>query len=799
MPSDKKQLTEQEIRSQFISPAVVDVAGWNLNSQVREEYPIQLGKIKIKGKNAYRAKAGKADYVLFYKPNIPIAVIEAKDNRHTPGEGMQQALRYGEAMDVPFVYSTNGDRFVEHDRFAKDRPPERELKMDEFPTPWELWERFKQYKSLTGEQERIYLHDYYMDRTGKKPWYYQLTAINRVTEAIAKGQKRILLVMATGTGKTYTAFQIAWRLWKAKKKKRILFLADRNALIDQTMENDFKPFGNVLHRIKNRSIEKAFEVYMALYQSMCGPEEEKNVYKKFSPDFFDLIIVDECHRGSVKDDSEWREILEYFSSAVQIGLTATPKETEYESNISYFGEPLFTYSLKQGIEDGYLAPYKVIRVVTDKDDGWRPERGQLDKYGELIPDKVYNLNDFDRQLVLEHRIKVVARRVTEFLRQNGEFSKTIIFCQDISHAEQMRGAMVNENPALSAENRRYIVRITGDSEERDQDLYDFNDVTVSYPVVAVTSKLMSTGVDSKACKLIVLERPISSMTEFKQIIGRGTRVREDVGKMFFTIMDFRRVTNLFSDPEFDGEPVQVYEPGPGDPVTPPGDLEPADAADGNTQEPAEYPNNPGSGKVGMPEPDYGSPRPPHNRRKKYYVDGVPVRIINERVQYTGPDGKLITESMRSYCRKSLRGRFKSLDHFLEYWSEAEKKAAIIEELENHGIMLTELMQEVGVEFDVFDLVCHVAFDMKPMTRRERTTRIKPADLEKYSETARKVLQTLIDKYANQGVASIENIRTLSLPAFQHFGSFVEIIAAFGGKEGYLNAVKELENKLYDAA
>jgi type I restriction enzyme, R subunit len=575
---NKRELTEADIRTKFITPALgrPDGPAWDLMTQVREEVYFTKGRVIVRGKTVKRGDAKKVDYLLFYKPNVPIAVIEAKDNNHAVGDGMQQALEYAELLDVPFAFSSNGDGFLEHDRTRTDGIVERELTLEQFPSPEDLWARFSASRGYTPAQQAIATQDYYDDASGKGPWYYQRTAINRTVDAIARGENRVLLVMATGTGKTYTAFQIIWRLWKSGAKKRILFLVDRNILADQTKTNDFKPFGQAMTKITNRTADKAFEIYLSLYQAVTGTEEDQNIYKQFSPDFFDLIIVDECHRGSAADDAAWRKILEYFSSATQIGLTATPKETTSVSNTEYFGEPIYTYSLKQGIEDGFLAPYKVVRIGIDRDlDGWRPERGQTDKYGQEIEDREYNDLDFDRNLILEKRTELVAAKITEFLKSNDRFSKTIVFCENIDHAERMRQALVNTNADLAAANNKYIMRITGDNDEGKAQLDNFIDPESTFPVIATTSRLMTTGVDAQTCKLIVLDRRIASMTEFKQIIGRGTRIREDYNKFYFTIMDFKRATALFADPDFDGDPVQIYEPGPGDPPTPPDDPQEA--------------------------------------------------------------------------------------------------------------------------------------------------------------------------------------------------------------------------------
>src|SRR5262245_45745922 len=566
---DKKSLSERDICTKFLTPAL-DRAGWNLLTQVREEVYFTKGRVIVKGKLRSRGEGKRADYVLYFKPNLPLAVIEAKDNNHTVSAGIQQALSYAEALDVPFVFSSNGDAFHSHDRTVTSGQVEKELPLDAFLSPYELWQRYCAWKGLTKQQQQIVTQDYYTDGSGKEPRYYQRISTNRTIEAIEKGQDRILLVMATGTGKTYTAFQIIWRLWKAGIKKRILYLADRNILIDQARINDFKPFGSAMTKITHRQIDKSYEIYLALYQAVSGNEEEKNIYRQFSPNFFDLVIVDECHRGSAAENSAWREILDYFSSATQIGMTATPKETTEVSNIHYFGEPLYTYSLRQGIEDGFLAPYRVVRIDFDKDlTGWRPLEGQRDKYGNVIEDRVYNQRDFDRSLVLEQRTELVARKVTEFLQGTNRFDKTIVFCEDIDHAERMRQSLVNHNADLVAQDRRYVMRITGDDPTGKAELDNFIDPESRYPVIVTTSKLLSTGVDVQTCKLIVLDQRIESTTEFKQIIGRGTRINEAYDKYSFTIMDFRKATELFADPTFDGDPVQIYEPGDDDPIVPP--------------------------------------------------------------------------------------------------------------------------------------------------------------------------------------------------------------------------------------
>ena len=637
---DKKGLSERDICTKFITPAL-RAAGWDEMAQIREEVSFTKGRIIVRGKLVSRGKGKRADYILYYKPNIPIALIEAKDNNHAVGDGIQQAQDYAETLDIPFVFSSNGDGFVFHDRTGTSAELETTLGLDAFPPPDDLWARYREWKGLTpgSVEEEMVLQDYFDDGSDKSPRYYQVNAINAATEAIAKGCNRVLLVMATGTGKTYTAFQIIWRLWKAGRKKRILFLADRNVLIDQTTVNDFRPFGAAMAKLSTkagtiqrpdgapahhagaadapRRIDTAYEIYLGLYQAITGPDEHQKVFRDLSPDFFDLIVIDECHRGSAAEDSAWREILEYFSSATQIGLTATPKETHYVSNIEYFGEPAYTYSLKQGIQDGFLAPYKVIRVHIDRDvEGYRPEPGQLDRDGNEVEDRIYNTSDFDRTLVLDERTKLVARKVTEFLKQSGDrFQKAIVFCVDQEHASRMRQALVNENADLVSRNHRYVMRITGSDTEGQAELGNFIDPESRYPVVVTTSRLLSTGVDVQTCRLIVLDRIVGSMTEFKQILGRGTRVHEDTGKLYFTLMDYRGATNHFADPEFDGEPVQIYEPGEDDPVVPPDVDDPI---------------------VDFP-PD---PPPPDGGEFKMHVDGVSASIVAERISYVDQSGRL---------------------------------------------------------------------------------------------------------------------------------------------------------------
>lgn len=782
----KKILSERDICTKFITPALVS-SGWDIHLQMREEFALTNGRVIVRGQLHTRAKNKRADYALFYKPGIPIAIIEAKDNNHTISDGMQQALRYGEMLDVPFIFSSNGDGFLFHNNIAKDGKLEYEIAMDEFPSPETLWRMWCEHKNMTPSQEIIITQDYYSDGSNKTPRYYQSLAINKTIEAIANGNNRILLVMATGTGKTFTAFQIIWRLWKSKTKKRILFLADRNILVDQTMTNDFKPFGSAMTKISKRQVNKSYEIYLSLYQAVTGTEEEQNIYKQFSPEFFDLIVIDECHRGSAAENSNWRRILEYFSAASQIGLTATPKETKEVSNTDYFGDPIYTYSLRQGIDDGFLAPYKVVRIDIDKDvTGWRPDKGMTDKHGNEIEDRIYNQKDFDKTLVLDKRTELVAKKISDFLKQTNRFDKTIVFCDNIDHAERMRHALVNENKDLAADNSRYIVRITGDNEEGKMELDNFIFPESKFPVIATTSKLMSTGVDAQTCKLIVLDQRIQSMTEFKQIIGRGTRINEDYNKFFFTIMDFKKATELFADPDFDGDPVVIYNPKPGESPVPPDDL----PTGGN--EPS---GNPADNDGEFPEGDDNGGQ----KIKKYFVANVTVSIAAERVQYFDADGKLITESLKDYTKKTLFKEFSSLDDFIKKWSDADKKKAIITELANEGVFFEALAVEIGKDLDPFDIICHVAWDKPPLTRRERAEKVKKRNyFTRYGEQAQKVLAALLEKYADEGVENMEHIKILTIQPFTGFGTPLEIIKKFGGLPQYEEALHELEKEIYTA-
>ena len=783
---NKKGLTETDIRSKFINPAL-ETSGWDLRRQIREEVTFTDGRVIVQGSLHSRGKSKRADYILYYKPNMPIAIIEAKDNKHNVGDGMQQALEYSEILDIPFVFTSNGDSFVFHDKTIQEGQIEREIPLDQFPTPEELRKKYNAYKNLdTAELIDIAEQDYFADDSGMSPRYYQQIAVNRTVEAVAKGIDRILLVMATGTGKTYTAFNIIWRLWKSKKKQRILFLADRSALLTQTKNGDFSPFGNdVMHIIKNRKIDKSYQIYFALYQGLTSNDDSKNAYKEFSKDFFDLIIIDECHRGSASEASAWREVLDHFDKATQIGLTATPKETKDVSNMAYFGEPLYTYSLKQGIEDGFLAPYKVVRISTDIDDGWRPTAGLRDKYGNEVEDRVYNLKDYDRTLSIDERTQVVAQKITEYLKATDRFAKTIVFCKDIDHANRLRIALINENADLASKHWNYCVKITGDDEVGKQELDNFTDVEERFPVIATTSKMLTTGIDTKMVKFIVLESNIGSMTEFKQIIGRGTRIREAEGKTFFTIMDFRKNTNKFADPDFDGDPVQIYTPDNHESPVPPNENESEQSSSSDQSG-----NTSGSkSNIDIDTTEEGT--------KKFYVNNIPVLIASERVQYYGKDGKLITESLKQYTKDNIIKEYNTLEVFMQKWNSTTKKEELISAMAENGIFLEALKEEVGRDVDAFDLICHVAFDMPPLTRKERADNVKKRNyFAKYGDQAREVLEGLLEKYVQDGVTSIEDGSVLKLMPLSELGSPVELVKTFGKKSDFERAIIELEEELY---
>ncbi|MCL9672726.1 EcoAI/FtnUII family type I restriction enzme subunit R [Citrobacter sp. MNAZ 1397] len=801
-------LTEADIITKCVIPAILD-AGWNDTTQIRQEVKLRDGKVIVRGKVAARRTVKSADIVLYHKPGIPLAVIEAKANKHEIGKGMQQGIEYARLLDVPFVFATNGDGFIFRDATAAEGELlEKSITLDEFPSPDELWHKLCVWKGYTAAQLPVITQDYYDDGSGKAPRYYQLQAINKTIEAVSAGQNRALLVMATGTGKTYTAFQIIWRLWKAKSKKRILFLADRNILVDQTKNNDFQPFGSAMTKVSGRTIDPAYEIHLALYQAITGPEEDQKAFKQVAPDFFDLIVIDECHRGSASEDSAWREILDYFSAATQIGLTATPKETHEVSSTDYFGDPVYIYSLKEGIEDGFLAPYKVVRVDIDVDlQGWRPTKGQVDKNGELIDDRIYNQKDFDRTMVIDERTELVAKTITDYLKRTNPMDKTIVFCNDIDHAERMRRALVNLNPEQVKKNDKYVMKITGDDEIGKAQLDNFINPRKDYPVIATTSELMTTGVDAKTCKLVVLDQNIQSMTKFKQIIGRGTRIDERYDKLWFTILDFKKATELFADERFDGIPEKVMDTTPDDIANPDSDFEKEfeeeteeeaaqtdseDNVTGANEDPAPYTS-------GKPGDDIG-PVPPgeENKVRKFHVNGVAVGVIAQRVQYYDADGKLVTESFKDYTRKTLLKEYASLDDFTRKWQDAERKQAIIKELEQQGIIWEVLAEEVGKELDPFDMLCHVVYGQPPLTRKERAENVRKRNyFTKYSDAAQAVLNTLLDKYADAGVQEIESIQVLKLKPFDSMGTLPEIIkSGFGDRNGYNQAISELESEIY---
>ena len=770
MDENKKSLSEEDIKNRYITPAL-DAAKWD-KSDYRMEYYFTAGRVLIQGKQHARKEGKKADYLLFASPNNPIAIVEAKDNNKPVGGGLQQAMEYAQILDVKFAYSSNGDAFIEHD-FLTGK--ETEIPLDAFPTKEELIERLRANDKLTAEQQHIVDEPYYFDQDSKEPRYYQRIAINRTIEAVAKGQDRILLVMATGTGKTFTAFQIIHRLTKSGAKKKVLYLADRNILIDQTMVQDFRPFKKVMTKIKNRVMDSSYEIYMALYQQLVDYDENgEDPFKEFAPSFFDLILVDECHRGSARDDSAWRKILEYFKSATQIGMTATPKVKDGANNLDYFNEPLYTYSLKQGIEDGFLAPYRVTNSFINVDlEGWCPEEDETDIHGYLIEKGYYSRKDFGREVALLKRREIVARRITKMLHQIGRMTKTIVFCTDVEEAEAMRELLVNLNSDLCKKDPRYVMRITGDDNYGKKQLDNFIDVDEPYPCVVTTSEMLSTGVDCKTCGLIVIDKEIGSMTEFKQIVGRGTRLRIDKGKWHFEILDFRNATQLFKDPEFDGDP------------------DPKDNDGGKKG------SNGGSG--GRKGGD-GGERQTGGEHRKYIVDGHDIQITHEKVSYLGADGHtLVTESLTDFTRKSILGKYATLDDFINNWNEVDRKKVIVDELKEYNVLI-DAVREANpqlAEADIFDIICHVAFDRKPMTRRERANNVKKRDyLSKYQGMARQVLETLLDKYADNGIIELENENVLELPPFNQIGTPVKIIKLFGGVAGYMNALTELKTELY---
>lgn len=769
----KKELTEEDIKLKYITPALQD-SEWDIKTQIRCEYYYTSGKINVRENVAQRGTGKKVDYLLSYKANIPIAIVEAKDNKVTVSHGIQQAMGYAQDLDIPFAYSSNGDGFYEHDMITGI---EKEISLEEFPTPKELWERYLKEKEIDEEQARIITEPYYFMDVNKTPRYYQRIAINKTVEAIAKGQDRLLLVMATGTGKTFTAFQIIHRLYKSGSKKKILYLADRNILIDQTMQNDFKPFQKVMTKVEKRQMDSSYEIYMSLYHQLRSSEEA--IYKQFKPDFFDLIIVDECHRSSARDDSNWHEILTYFSSATQIGMTATPKETIDVSNISYFGEPIYTYSLKQGIEDGFLAPYKVIKIGLDRDlEGYRPEKGKLDEDGYEVEDREYTVSDYDRTIVIDERTKVVAKRITEYLKATDRFARTIVFCVDTEHALRMRNALVNENQDMVKINPNYIVRITSNDKEGKAKLDDFIDSNTTYPVIATTSKLLSTGVDTKTVKLIVLDEEIQSMTEFKQIIGRGTRLLPNKGKEYFTIMDFRNNSEKFADPSFNGPAEKVID------------------VDGGDGKEVKTPKDYGVGETGIHPPLSGGIT--EEGFKKVYIKGVDVSILNETIKYYDADGKLITESIVEYSKKNLKRLFEKYEDFEQEWIRADSKQEFINHLLNEGIMLDALFEKVNDNIDEFDLLANMGYEKEVVSKEERVNKVKTNDLlNNYSEQQLDVINELLKTYHNKGITELENIRILDLKGFNKFGGLLPIINLFGGKEKYLNMISVIKKALYN--
>ena len=771
-------MNEEDTKLKLITPAIEN-AGWDKKTQMFCEYSFTDGEIVVRGKVTSRKKPRRADYLLTYFPNMPLAIVEAKDTKHSVGDGMQQGISYAAVLDVPFVYSSNGQGFLEHDMAAGT---ERQISMDEFPSPDSLWQRYCVQKGFGDNAQEVVKAPFYTEYNGARPRYYQRIAINRTVEAVTKGQDRILLVMATGTGKTFTAFQIVHRLREAGLARKVLYLADRIVLVDQTITGDFKPLEKVTTKVTGRKLDTAYEVYFSLYQQLVG-EDGEEIFCEFDPGFFDLIIVDECHRGSAAADSAWRKILEYFDSAIQIGMTATPKETKDVSNIDYFGEPLYTYSLKQGIQDGFLAPYRVIRPKLNVDVyGYRPEEGTVDDNGLLVDDRVYEQNNFDRDIVIKERTEIVAKKLTQFLKETDRYSKTIVFCVDIDHAERMRQALVNENSDLVAQDHRYVMRVTGDNQEGKAQLDNFMDPDEKFPTIVTTSKLLTTGVNCKTCKVIVLDNVFGEqgMTEFKQIIGRGTRIKEDYGKLYFTILDFRNASRLFADPDFDGEPACIYEP------------------------PTEGPMEPPVGPDSPPEvPPVVTPPvidPPTDDRVKYYVHGVQVNVVSQRVEYYSPTGGLVTESLKDYTRRNILGAYEDLDHFLKAWNEEERKQAIIDALAEEGVFLEALRAESGQDqMSDFDLICHIAYDKKPLTRSERANGVrKKGYLYEYDEVAQKVLDVLLEKYCTSNLVDLTDTHILDLEEFKEFGSPMRIVKAFGGKKQYLDAVQELERELYSA-
>lgn len=787
-------MNEEETRNRLIRPSIIN-SGWT-DQQIREEYPYTMGRIHVSGKTTKRGEKKKVDFLLEYRPNLPLAIIEAKHSNKDLGIGMQQALVYAENLDVPFVFSSNGNGYLFHDRTGISEMTESSLSLDSFPSPEELYQRYLKWKGESTTLRTAIETPFYSDDPNKSPRYFQRIAIDRSVEAIARGEKRLLLVMATGTGKTYTAGQIMWRLWKSGNAKRILFLADRNILVDQARVNDLKHFGNALTKISRQDFNDigslmAYEVFLGLYQAMSGKEENDKLFKKLPKDFFDLIIVDECHRGSASEDSEWHEILDHFTSATHLGLTATPKETTDTSTTHYFGESIYTYSLKQGIDDGFLAPYKVLRVLLDNDiTGWRPAPGTIDDNGNLVEERIYELRDINKSVIFPQRDKIVAEKIVEYINAiNDPYAKTIVFCRTTAHAERMRSALVNASGDKSLEDTRYVMRITGDDEEGKNQLDRFIDPEERYPTLVTTSQLLSTGVDAQTCKLIVLDKPIESMTEFKQIIGRGTRVREDKGKMWFTIIDFQGVTKLFADPGFDGVAERVFEVKENDNIEE--ELTEKDPPELTIEEKED------EDKLVDVILSKGSSIDVIDRPPVFTLSGVPYAVVKEQVQYLGPDGKLLTQSLTDFTRKNILTHYPTLESFFTAWQSADRRQAIIDQIDASGIPLEELQKQVGAEFDLFDLIMHVGYDKKMMKKNDRIEAVRRSNyLDKYSGKAREVLEALLQKYADVALKDMESVRILTLEPLRSLGTDYELVSLFGGKEGYFKTVDELLDVMY---
>jgi type I restriction enzyme, R subunit len=788
-------MNEEETRNRLIRPSIVQ-AGW-ADHQIREEYPYTMGRIHVSGRVAKRGEKKKVDFLLEYRQNLPLAIIEAKSSQKDLGTGMQQALGYAAALDVPFVFSANGEGFLFHDRTGLSENIETEISSENFPSPEDLYNRYLIWKGENAAVKNVIETPLYSDNPNKSPRYFQRIAIDRAVEAVARGERRVLLVMATGTGKTYTAGQIMWRLWKSGNAKRVLFLADRNILVDQARINDLKHFGDALTKITRQNFNDlgslmSHEIFLSLYQAMSGKEEEDKLFKKLPKDFFDLIVIDECHRGSASENSEWREILEHFTDATHLGLTATPKETADTSTSHYFGDAIYTYSLKQGIDDGFLAPYKVMRVLLDNDvTGWRPVPGTLDDNGNVVEDRLYELRDINKTVIFPQREKIIAEKVIEYLKAvEDPYAKSIIFCRTTAHAERMRSALVNAAGERALENAKYVMRITGDDEEGKNQLDRFIDPEERYPTIVTTSQLLSTGVDAQTCKLIVLDKPIESMTEFKQIIGRGTRVREDKGKMWFTIMDFQGATKLFADPAFDGVAERVFEIDENKDIAE--TLDEEDLNETSIEEKVDE-DTLIDAVISQGNNDDITERPP-----VFKLSGVPYAVVKEQIQYLGPDGKLLTQSLTDFTKKNILTHYPTLDSFFNAWQSAERRQVIIDQIDASGIPLEELQKQVGSEFDLFDLIMHVAYDKKMMKKNDRIEAVRRSNyLDKYSGRAREVLEALLEKYADVTLKDIESVRVLTLEPLRSMGTDYELVSLFGGKEAYFKTVDELLDVMYN--